>query len=148
MYFYLMFCERYERLILLSKHIQINACCQLSHKEVVKQQLGDRMLRTLRQFFSHGPVCFLYSSWLLLSLMKTVWGNSMKWKTTREISIIASRNHFNPLQTTPTPWKISGWEPKNHPIKRENHLNQTSIFGFQIKMLVFQRENDQRFSKP
>ena len=27
-------------------------------------------------------------------------------------------------------------EPKNHPIEKENHLNQTSIFGFQP--LVFQ----------
>ena len=28
------------------------------------------------------------------------------------------------------------WEPKNHPIEKDNHLPSTSIFGFQP--LIFQ----------
>ncbi len=31
-----------------------------------------------------------------------------------------------------TPLKIFTMEPKNHPIEKEHHLNQTSIFGFHV----------------
>ena len=37
------------------------------------------------------------------------------------------------------PGKLTDFEPKNHPIEKENHLNQTSIFGF--KKLIFQGVN-------
>ena len=52
--------------------------------------------------------------------------------------------------TMGTPWKII-MEPKNLPIEKENHLNQTSTFGFHVSFLppilaevdvdVFQKKN-------
>ena len=36
------------------------------------------------------------------------------------------------LKTKVTPWKMNGWEPENHLFEKENHRNQTSIFGFHV----------------
>ena len=35
----------------------------------------------------------------------------------------------------PTPPKINGWNSKDHPIEKENHLNQTTTFL--VQRLVF-----------
>ena len=49
------------------------------------------------------------------------------------------------LYRTPySPWKIN-MDPTNHPLEKEYHLNQTSIFGF--KMLIFQGVHLPKFSK-
>ena len=38
-------------------------------------------------------------------------------------------------RTNTTPWKLRAGSPKNNPIEKEHHLNQTLIFGF--NMLIF-----------
>lgn len=138
-------CERYERLILLSKKTSSDRCvCQLSHKEVVKQQLGDRMLRTLHQFFT-------WSSLLRVILPGCCcrWWRQCEGTAWSEKPTTASRNHFNPLRIQHLrPGRLMAPNLNITQFKGKTHLNQTSIFGFQIKMWIFQRVNDQRFWKP